>query len=245
MTLQGKVALVTGAATGIGAAIAEGLAAEGATVVGADISWDGSTEAPNIEHAYCDVSDEASVQACVTEIERRHGPIDILINNAATSSDLTQKPFEEISVEEWTRVVTVNTLGPFLCSKAVSAQMRKRKWGRIINITSATIFTGQPRLLHYIASKGAIASLTHSLARELGSDGITVNAVAPGLTMTRNMEANDSYTDEVREMALAAQSIKAAEKPEDLVGACLFLASPGASMMTGQVLAIDGGTAVH
>ena len=114
-----------------------------------------------------------------------------------------------------------------------------------MRLTSATIFTGQPNLLHYIASKGAIASITHSLARELGADGITVNAIAPGLTMTRNMKDNDSYSKEVREMALAGQSIKVEETPQDLVGACLFLVSDGASMMSGQVLAVDGGTAVH
>ncbi len=245
MNLNGKVALVTGAATGIGAALAEALASHGATVVGADLSWSDSTEAPNVEHAQCDVSDQASVQRLVSDIETRHGPVDILINNAALSSVVTPKPFEEISVEEWTRVITVNTLGPFLCSQAVAPRMRERKWGRIVNLTSATIFTGQPRLLHYISSKGAIASMTRSMARELGPNGITVNAIAPGLTMTRNMKDSGNYPDEVVKQAVAAQSIPTEEQPGDLVGACLFLVGDGASMMTGQVLAVDGGTAVH
>jgi len=245
MHLDGKIALVTGAASGIGKALARGLASRGATVVGADRSWNDGADASDMLRLECDVADPDSVQACVTDIEMRYGRIDILVNDAALSSNLTPKPFEEITAEEWTQVLTVNTLSPFLLSKAVVPGMRARKWGRIINLTSATIFTSQPGLLHYVSSKGAIASLTHSLAHELGADGITVNAIAPGLVMTNNMKNNEAYTAQVQDQAISAQIIPHALQTEDLIGVCLFLASDGANMMTGQVVAVDGGTAVH
>lgn len=245
MSLKGKTALVTGAATGIGAFLAEGLANEGAVVVGADLVWKRQQQGDGVHYIECDVSDPFAVEECVSEIGAKFGPVDILINNAALASELSPGPFEEISPDEWTRVVTVNTLAPFLCSRAVAPAMRERKWGRIINLTSATIFTGLPPMLHYVASKGAVATMTRGLARELGADGITVNAIAPGLTMTRGIQSNDAYSEDFVELALSAQSIPEREQPEDLVGVCLFLVSDGAKMMTGQILTVDGGTAFH
>jgi p-cumic alcohol dehydrogenase len=245
MHLKGKVAVVTGAATGIGASIAAGLAASGALVVGIDRTWRPGDLHAGVRQVQCDVSDARGVSDAFLHIEERIGTVDILINNAALASGLTPRGFEEIGVDEWVRVITENTLGPFLCSQAVVAGMRDKKWGRIVNLSSATIFTGQPHLLHYVASKGAIASMTRSLSREHGPDGFTVNAIAPGLTMTRNMLANGAYTDAVIDGAVKAQCIPSREHPEDLVGACLFLAGDSARMMTGQILAVDGGTAVH
>jgi NAD(P)-dependent dehydrogenase (short-subunit alcohol dehydrogenase family) len=246
MSLEGKTALVTGAATGIGAAIAKGLASQGATVFGADIAW-GKSQEPltGVEPIDCDVADSGSVQRMVSKIEKISGGVDILVNNAALATELTPTPFERISPEEWVRVMSVNTLAPFLCSQAVVENMRKKNWGRIVNLTSATIFLGTPNNLHYIASKGAIATMTRSLANELGAGNITVNAVAPGLTVTEGIERNPSYSKEMRTYVANLRAIKREQCADDLVGSCLFLVSEDASFMTGQILTVDGGSAFH
>ena len=246
MSLERKVAFVTGAATGIGAALANGLAAAGAHVVGADIEWSSDSEAiAAVQRADCDVTDEASVRRCVEDIEKSQGPIDILVNNAAIASSITPKPFEAISTDEWKQMLVVNTMAPFLCCKAVVPRMRERRWGRIINLTSAGIFFGLPNMLHYAASKGAIATMTRTLARDLATHGITVNAIAPGLVMTRRIQNNRAFDDALIAQSVNMQCIPLREQPEDLVGACLYLASDAAHMMTGQILTVDGGTAFN
>ena len=245
MSLKGKTALVTGAATGIGAAIAQGLAAEGARVVGVDIAEPSHDAGPGVEHCRCDLTDPDAVERCFAEVGERHGGVDILVNNAALASEIVPGPFEKISPEDWARVLTANTMMPFLCSRAAVLHMRERKWGRIVNLTSATIFLGTPFNLHYIASKGAVAAMTRSLAKDLGTDGITVNAIAPGMTVTEGIRANPAYSDKMLAGTVAARAIKREEGPEDLVGTCLFLASDAAAFMTGQILTVDGGSAFH
>jgi len=245
VSLEKKITVVTGAATGIGAALAKGLAEAGAQVIGVDITAAADDQGTGVEHIQCDLSDPESVERCFADIEDRHGSVDILVNNAAMASAIVPGPFEQITPEDWTRVMTVNTIMPFLCSRAVVPRMREKKWGRIVNLTSATVFLGTPFNLHYIASKGAVAVMTRALARELGLDGINVNAIAPGMTVTDGIRKNPAYSQEMLAGTVQVRAIQREEGPEDLVGACLFLVSEGADFITGQILTVDGGVAFH
>lgn len=243
MGLENKIAVVTGASTGIGAAFAKGLAAAGARVIGVDINP--AHQDTGMEHLQYDLSDPESVERCFAEIKDRHRGVDILVNNAALASVLTPGPFDQITPEDWNRVVTVNTVMSFLCSRAVVAHMREKKWGRIVNLTSSTVFLGTPFNLHYIASKGAILAMTRALAKELGPHGINVNAIAPGMTVTEGIRENPAYSKEMLAGTVKVRALQREERPEDLVGACLFLVGEGADFMTGQILTVDGGVAFH
>ena len=173
------------------------------------------------------------------------GAATLLGNNAAVASIIQPKPFEEITGEEWKTMLTVNTIAPFNCCKAVVPSMRAKGWGRIINLSSAGIFFGLSNMVHYIASKGAIATMTRALAKDLGRHGFTVNAIALGLAMTRRLRENPAFDDALIAQFVDIQSIPEREQPDDLVSVCLFLASEGSRMMTGQTLTVDGGTAFN
>ena len=173
---------------------------------------------------------------------RAFGRIDILVNNAALIYGITRKPFIEIPVEEWDRLMTVNLRGPFLCCRAVFPQMERQGKGKIINLTSETAFTGSRYFVHYVTSKGGIISFTRSLAAELGQHNICVNAVAPGFT---DSESARSVIDDITNYDVGLTPLKRLEQPGDLVGAVLFLASDESDFITGQTLVVDGGRYMH
>jgi NAD(P)-dependent dehydrogenase (short-subunit alcohol dehydrogenase family) len=238
VSLAGNVAIVTGAAQGIGRAIADGLAGEGAQVVVADLN-------PPEDGIRADVSDEGDVQRMIDETLERHGRIDILVNNAGLYATLPLGPFEEISVSDWRRVMDVNVMSMFLTCRTVVPVMRGQGGGRIVNISSGTPFRGVPYLLHYVVSKGAIVTLTRALAKELGKDSILVNCVAPGFTISEGVKQNPVHIEKLREVTIAARTIQRDQLPEDVVGAVVFLCGPGADFITGQTMVIDGGQYFH
>jgi NAD(P)-dependent dehydrogenase (short-subunit alcohol dehydrogenase family) len=246
-SLDGKVAVVTGAAQGIGNAIAKGLAAEGARIVVADLSRaeEAAQEFDGGIGLTVDVADEAQVEPMVQEVVDRCGSIDILVNNAGLYASLQMRPFTEIPVEEWRQVMEVNVLSMFLTTRAVVPRMREQGGGRIVNISSGTPFRGVPFLLHYVTSKGAIVALTRALARELGRDDVLVNCVAPGFTMSDGVREHPEVIEALRDVSVSSRTLQRDQEPEDVVGAVVFLCGPGATFVTGQTIVIDGGQYFH
>lgn len=248
--LDGKVAIVTGGGRGIGVEYAKVLAAEGAKVAVTDIV-DTETTVNIIKQAggealgmHCDVTDADNIKSMVAETVGNYGRLDILVNNAALFADLKQGSFLDIDEAEWDRVMQINTRGVFSCSKAAVPEMKKNGYGKIINIASGTVFKGTPMLLHYVSSKGAQVAFTRALAREVGDDGITVNCIAPGLTMSEKVIDDDQWTA-VKDGNTASRAIKREQMPEDLIGALVFFSSQDSDFVTGQTLVVDGGSAMH
>jgi NAD(P)-dependent dehydrogenase (short-subunit alcohol dehydrogenase family) len=245
--LDGKVAVVTGAAQGIGRAIAEGLAREGARIVVADLKGAEEAAAAFTDGVglTADVADENDVRRLVDETVERCGSIDVLVNNAGLYASLSMRPFEEIPLEEWRRVMDVNVASMFLTCRAVVPVMRRRGGGKIVNISSGTPFRGVPFLLHYVTSKGAIVALTRALAKELGKDLILVNCVAPGFTMSEGVKEHPEVVEKLRDVSVAARTLQRDQLPEDVVGAVVYLAGPASDFVTGQTIVIDGGQYFH
>ncbi|MGH7312836.1 MAG: SDR family NAD(P)-dependent oxidoreductase [Candidatus Rokuibacteriota bacterium] len=249
MRLKDKIVIVTGGAQGIGRAYGLGAAAEGARVVVADVA-DPTPAVKEIEArggqalgVACDVSREEDTQRLATETLARFGRIDVLVNNAAVYGTLKRRPFMEIPVEEWDRVMAVNLRGLFLAARAVFPAMRAQGKGKIINIASSTFFKGVPHYIHYTTSKGGVVGFTRSLARELGEFGIRVNAISPGFTLSGENEKNIS--EERKQENIRQRMLKRAEVPEDIVGTFIFLASDDSDFITGQTILVDGGGSVH
>jgi NAD(P)-dependent dehydrogenase (short-subunit alcohol dehydrogenase family) len=245
--MHGKVAIVTGAAQGIGRAIAEGLSEAGARIVVADLQ--GAEEAaasfPDGVGITADVANEDDVQRLVDDVVERFGAIDILVNNAGVYASLEMRPFEQIPLDEWRKVMDVNVASMFLTCRAVVPVMRSQGGGKIVNISSGTPFRGVPFLLHYVTSKGAIVAFTRALAKELGKDNVLVNCVAPGFTMSAGVEAHPEVIEKLRDVSIAARTLQRDQVPADVVGAVVFLCSPGSDFITGQSIVIDGGQTFH
>jgi 3-oxoacyl-[acyl-carrier protein] reductase len=251
--LDGKVAIVTGAAHGIGAAYARRLAEDGASVVVADLDHAAAQAvADALERdgfaalaVHCDIADAASTEQLATAAFERFGRIDVLVNNAAMFSvvPMSRTTFDQLSEPEWDKMMAVNLRGTWLVCKAVVPYMRANQWGKIVNISSSTVYEGVPLRIHYVTSKAGIIGFTRTLACEVGKDNITVNCVAPGSTLSE--EAPSEEVLRFRSLTAQSRAIPRVQKPEDVVGAIAFFCSPDSDFITGQTLLVDGGSAFN
>jgi pyridoxal 4-dehydrogenase len=244
-SFAGRTAIVTGAAQGIGFAVAARLAAGGATVVVADIQEDAAVTAaaklgdPSFALGV-DVGDETSVAALHAEVIRRTGHVDILVNNAAI---VPFTAWDDVDFAEWRRIMRVNLDGVYLMCRASSDEMRRRGYGRIVNIASNTFFAGTPNMSAYVAAKGGVIGFTRALATELGTYGITVNAVSPGLTATEGVLSSPHA--EAFDFVATLQAVKRRAIPDDIAPVVTFLASEEAGWITGSTVNVDGGHVRH
>lgn len=249
-SLDGRQALITGGAHGIGLAYARALGQVGARIVIADIDGDGvdaSVAALDAEGISAvghtlDISDIASVEACRDALDH---PTDILINNAAvfTTVPMSRAGYAELEVDEWDRMMAVNLRGTWLMCRTFVPGMQERGYGKVINISSGTALKGHTGRIHYVTTKGGVISFTKTLAREVGQDNVMVNCIAPGSTLSPEQRTEADV--ERREAALEGRALKRIQEPDDLIGAAIFLASPASDFVTGQTIVVDGGSAMH
>ena len=240
-----RTVLVTGAGGGLGRAFALGFASRGHRVAVADIDVDGAEETARLVKetgaeawsGRVDVTDETSTGELAARVaDFGDGTIDVLVNNAAVYGTVTRSPLEDIDPAEWDLVMAVNLKGPWLMTRAVSPYLPDG--GRVVNLSSATVYSGSEHWAHYVASKGGVIALTRVMAKELGRRGITVNAIAPGFTLT---EASRGLLQDAESYGVDRGSLRRASQPDDIVGAALYLAGPDSGFVTGQTLVVDGG----
>jgi NAD(P)-dependent dehydrogenase (short-subunit alcohol dehydrogenase family) len=239
--MRDRVVIVTGGGRGLGRAFCQAFAEAGARVAAADIDEAAAMETADLVSGLglrADVSDSGSVRAMVEAVVESFGGVDALVNNAGLYAGLHRAPFHELDEDEWDRTMSVNLKGPWLCASACLPAMRERGGGAIVNVASATVFSGSPQWAHYVASKGGLIALTRVMAREAGEFGIRVNALAPGFVLT---DASREMIEDAETYGVARGAIKRSEQPEDVVGAALFLASDASEFITGQTLIVDGG----
>ncbi|RXZ30939.1 3-oxoacyl-ACP reductase FabG [Oxalobacteraceae bacterium CAVE-383] len=251
--LKDRVAIVTGGGHGIGKAYATRLAAEGAKVVIAEIDEKAALAVAEELRAAghealgmgTDVADPASLEKMTAAVVAKFGRIDVLVNNAAifATVPMSRSPFDQITIPEWDRMMSVNVKGAWLAACAVIPQMRKQGYGKIINISSGTALKGSPSRIHYVTSKAAILGFTKTLANEVGKDNICVNCVAPGSTLSE--ENPDEGIIKMRSDASSGRALKRVQNPDDLTGAIVFFASADSDFITGQTLVVDGGSCLH
>ena len=248
---DGKCVILTGAANGIGFAAARQFAEEGATVVIADIKGHEGAAATLAAAGLralavtADVTSDASVAALVATVMDQVGRIDVLVNNAAISAELKPGPFEEATADEWHRIYDVNVVGVFRMCRAASPHLRANRRGAVVNVASGTAFKGAAGMLHYVASKGAVIAMTRSLANEFAPDGVRVNAVSPGFTLTESVQANADVQAAFSGAAIATRFLKRDAYAPDVASVMCFLASDEAGFVTGQTVAADGGSVMH
>lgn len=241
----GRTVLVTGAAGGLGRQFALGFAGRGYRVAVADLDVDGAAETARLVTAtggeawsgHVDVASQASTEALAAAVAAfGGGRIDVVVNNAAVYGTLTRAPLEQLDPAEWDLVMAVNLKGPWLVVRACSSHLPDG--GRVVNLASATVYSGSEQWAHYVASKGGVIALTRVMAKELGRRGITVNAVAPGFTLT---EASKGLIPDAERYGIDRGALRRASQPDDVVGAALFLAGPDSSFISGQTIVVDGG----
>jgi len=247
--LKGKVGIVTGGGHGIGRVYCTGLAQAGAKIVAADIDFKATEETISLVEkeggtglaVHVDVGDEQSTVQMAAAAMQEYGQIDFLINNAAifATIPMSRVGFDEVSVDEWNKLMHVNVTGTWFCCRAVVPYMKKQQSGKIINISSGSIYSGTGKRIHYVTSKAAIIGFTRTLARELGDDNISVNALSPGSTLSE--KPDDPKALEHRKQALGKRCLKKIQYPEDLIGVMVFLCSGASDFMSGQTMIVDGG----